>query len=509
MSQTIKVPESVFINLCKILQLAKKIISLDGDFENRAYDFMTYFGNIIVMENTIKKNIKHFNLISSPVTFNNKLEEDLKNGKNIFLVCLSATIATRYNNTYAKYNPILFCADMDDNIKKKLLNVEKEWIKHQLVIITPCVESGVSFNVPHFYKQYAIINDKSTSPRGLMQMLGRVRQLEVYDVDVFINNLPTTNNNCFFTFDEVKDYVKYIKRPYYKDIKELTLYDTINIHNHVEKANKSRNIFIPYFLHLCDIKGHTYKLDEIKCAPETKSSIYDKKSILDKAILVTTEEAANIMTNIIKNNASQLEKYSYEKYMYAIHWKLDCIGDNSLIFYGRTLNVSKTVFESDFFEKWYGKTYVLYNLRNYLSGNTIKVHDNASTIVNFKDLEDDTKIKLVRGLLADLGLAVFGTIVDDVAMKKNIINTITNNKVFNDKEVTLLFGKGKYSINSMVLNYNKKRHDGKFIQYINQHILVNYGMTININNKTLRIGKKIAHSRKYNLAYVDNINKYI
>ena len=35
---------------------SKKLLVLDGDFNNRSYEFISYFGKSIILENQIKKN---------------------------------------------------------------------------------------------------------------------------------------------------------------------------------------------------------------------------------------------------------------------------------------------------------------------------------------------------------------------------------------------------------------------------------------------------------------------
>jgi hypothetical protein len=55
----------------------------------------------------------------------------------------------------------------DDTLKTKLQNVNALWVQYDVVIVTPTVESGVDFNVPHFHKMFAILSSGSTSQRGL------------------------------------------------------------------------------------------------------------------------------------------------------------------------------------------------------------------------------------------------------------------------------------------------------------------------------------------------------
>ena len=82
-STTIKDKEDTFSILKDIVYNSKKLLVLDGDFNNRSYDFISYFGQSIILENQIKKDKKHFIYTNNRSKFDDKLDEDLKNGKNI------------------------------------------------------------------------------------------------------------------------------------------------------------------------------------------------------------------------------------------------------------------------------------------------------------------------------------------------------------------------------------------------------------------------------------------
>jgi hypothetical protein len=64
-SSTIKNKESVFDIMKNILYNSNKILALDGDFNNRAFDYISYFGKSIVLENEHKKNLKKFNFTNN------------------------------------------------------------------------------------------------------------------------------------------------------------------------------------------------------------------------------------------------------------------------------------------------------------------------------------------------------------------------------------------------------------------------------------------------------------
>jgi hypothetical protein len=60
--------------------------------------------------------------------------------------------------------------------KEHFSNVSMWWVC-DVLIYTPTVSAGISFELDHFDKIYAYFSDKSCSVETTMQMLGRVRSL--------------------------------------------------------------------------------------------------------------------------------------------------------------------------------------------------------------------------------------------------------------------------------------------------------------------------------------------
>ena len=86
-----------------------------------SYDFISRLGSCLNLENTIKKDKKHFNFTSDKITFDKKLDNDLQNGKNIVLICMAKKLARQYENNFKnKYKTTIYCGDMDDCKKEEL-----------------------------------------------------------------------------------------------------------------------------------------------------------------------------------------------------------------------------------------------------------------------------------------------------------------------------------------------------------------------------------------------------
>lgn len=508
-SPTINNPEIVFNFLITLINQATKLIVLDGDFDNREYDYISRLGNNIILENEISKNKKNYNFISDINLFDKRLSDDLKDpNKNILLICMSAKTAKQYYNTFTDYDRVLYCGDADDSIKDELRNVEESWKKYKLVIYTGCIESGVNFNIPHFYKQYVILCQNSVSPRALSQMLSRSRQFESYDVDIYVNKLNINRDVSFFNFKEVYDYIKYVKQT--KKITNDTLFDIINAHNNIEKNNKLPTLFIPYFLKICDIKKHTYNFLDDKCNNKLKKILgLSQSELLKELEFIGPIKAQEIRDKIYKSKATSLEKSLFEKYNYGIIWGI----------YKESENHKLVKFEDDFFEKFYGKTRVLLNLRELLdiSNNKIypEIDNNKQKIYDFKSVENRAKNKNVKEILMMLefndnmnNIIIDKRNISQDIMRKNIEKLIQKSTFFTDKNAQLLFLKDINIIQKLINNFNKNHHYGRIINFINTYILQNYGLYI----KTHKTYKTKQHNTiiicNYELTYIDNINIY-
>ncbi|WIA30214.1 hypothetical protein OEZ86_000306 [Tetradesmus obliquus] len=72
---------------------------------------------------------------------------------------------------------LLYDSAADDALKKRVQFVNSDWIIKRLVMWSPCIEAGVNFDQQHFHSLFLHLCN-STTPLGLMQMSGRIRQLE-------------------------------------------------------------------------------------------------------------------------------------------------------------------------------------------------------------------------------------------------------------------------------------------------------------------------------------------
>ena len=245
---------------------------------------------------------------------------------------------------------MLHSSKSDDEMKDKLQDVETYW-KCRLLIYTPCVQAGVSFDTEHFDQMYVILSSKSCSSRDVCQMTHRVRRFKSNDVMVYLNGLTYREDAKFYTYDTMVDYVKNIYKRY-KSPSE-SLYCQMLIYNEVERMNKEPDKFVPKYINQIKDKGSTVCYEAM-----TKGKKAEKIVEIDFNIKGICE-AEDINDNVYKkylqnqstNKATEEQKYAIEKYLYKKQWKVDIT--------------------EEFLNMWFRKTYVLDNLKGLLDDSLI------------------------------------------------------------------------------------------------------------------------------------------
>ncbi len=502
-SSTLKEKEWTFNLLMDIIHNSKKILSLDGDFHNRGYEFVKSCGSHVVLENTVQKGDKHFIFTHDLKTINDKIDADIKAGLNVAIVSMSSTIASEFYDRYKDTNKcVLHCSSSDDSLKNDLKDVNNFWINYQLLCYSPSVEAGVNFDTKHFNKMYCILSKQSCSPRAFLQMTARIRQLEDKTIYVYNNGFPFKTKASYYKFDEVKAHVLDVYNKYLTPVSVLDeetnkkvirfkydLYTKILIHNETENKNKQAHYFVPYLLQLLTNKGNTYE-HYVNPNQQLPNKEISKVEIMKEELLQAenlTDEQYKILINKQKQNlATHIEKIQIEKHLYKTNWKI-------------------TEITAEFLDKYYRKTYVLNNLKSYLDPDKIvpyiSVNGSDKYIVNFDKGKKLEQIRIIKEVIELLG---YKNIADNIKLDretfvKNIEIVKTKSKLIADPSRSQpLFGFNKTKICSVK----------SFLGFINS-VLNEYGLTIKVSRKTVRIGTKIITKLSYFLSYYKTYNSYL
>lgn len=339
-SSTIYDKKGIFNRLAGICMCAKKVIALDGDISNRTKRFMNSINNeTMYLKNSIKKDMKHFIYHKKEEKFAEKIKTDVESGKNICIISMSEEYANKYYEIYKnKYKTVKYTGKSDDSLKKMLCDVNNVWKNYQIIIFTPVIESGLDFNKDHFDKMYIILSGNSTSQRGLIQMMHRIRKIKENIVNCYLNNIqPYETTAGSYNFQEIltfydstgllnmnkKFYINENNEVVFKSSDNITLFNVIAVYNKVEEFNKKPQIFLPILLKFLKEKGHTYEFfedNDSKKIPSKKSDIV-KMKLLD-AKKITQEEYDKLKKKQNKNDLSEEQKYEIIKFLLEESFKI-------------------------------------------------------------------------------------------------------------------------------------------------------------------------------------------
>ena len=253
-----------------------KIISLDGDLAERAYTFLEHFGEQINIKNIVNFNTKTINIVNDGNVFNKLLYEHLDANKKIIMPCMSEAAAIYYEDAikqkYPKLSVQKYTGKTGQEEKAKLKNIVEEWSQLDVIIYTPTIEAGVSFDVERFDIIFGIIADNVASQRSYFQMMSRVRQFKDDNIYLLNMNSCKINNCCLESYEsykqgllETKDIVLNIS---YKTIGDKIIkeygdrFDNLYCFNKIEEINKRKNTFLLVFKKIALQKGFKFNIIE-------------------------------------------------------------------------------------------------------------------------------------------------------------------------------------------------------------------------------------------------------
>jgi hypothetical protein len=202
------------------------------------------------------------------------------------------------------------------------------------------------------------------------------------------------------------------------------------------------------------------------------------------------EKYMDLYTNN-KSLLSENELYSLERYLYMNYWNVDDI-------------------DEEFLDKWFRKTYVLYNLRQLKGVNddedliTIDLHTDKKYL-NYEKAKQNQRIEYVKDLVVTMGFN-FDNINKDSTISKDIFDEnrkkcIKNCKIFtNSMKTESLFD----------VKINNIQSNRAFMGFINT-LLQHYGVYIKSDRKSIRDQKtkRKTDSYFYYIDYILNIVNYI
>lgn len=347
---------STFDFMLSCMRNAKKVLLLDADIGSRTAALIAHVGEYLVVNNKYKPVQKSFVVTNDAGKFDKLILSDIKDGKNVCVVSMTAQhvdkLASELENMDIKY--VSHTSRTDDQLKLSLENANEFWKDYQVVLYSPCIESGVDFNLEHFDKVYGVMKngDKTCSQRAFLQMIGRIRTLKDYTITCLYTG-PSNIDSPMYTFDDLLGYLKYYEtinnKKIIKDIEfeevhddsviklvrkpgNISLFDEISIHNEVERLNKMSSTFMSVMNKLLQIGGHNLEFN-ITANPSSSKIGKERVSTKDQIINIDEREY-NIDQLILAQNKCELnetQKLALQKKFMIMYFGIKNTDDRELL----------------------------------------------------------------------------------------------------------------------------------------------------------------------------------
>jgi hypothetical protein len=152
-SPTVKEPESIFNLFELIINQSAQTYFLDGDISNREIKYLQNYFNY-ESKPLINKKVSrslNMNLMYDDKIYFDKINYDLKAGKKICFVSMSSGFCETINKMYGTdYKVLVYNEKTDGAVKKQLKNIETLFKSYDIVIYSPSITVGVSFDFDYF-----------------------------------------------------------------------------------------------------------------------------------------------------------------------------------------------------------------------------------------------------------------------------------------------------------------------------------------------------------------------
>jgi len=260
-----------------------QLFIMDADLSDRCINFykncinLKSFNDFHLIINNYKPYSEYQLTYSYYSTWLMKILKSIESNKKLVIALASnAKAKDLYKKITETFNEkkVLFIhrETSDDDKKNMLLNVNEEWIKYDIVIYTPSVCMGVSFDIiDHFDNIFAYGCHESLGAQEWCQMIHRVRSPKSTEIFIAIDNYKE-----FITEDNIVNY-KIVEKMLCSDY-YLTNYD---LHSNLiqKKIKKVDNLISDLDIGIEDIEltqiGSITTDDKIIHYPYKTEPIYD------------------------------------------------------------------------------------------------------------------------------------------------------------------------------------------------------------------------------------------
>lgn len=347
---------SSFMTFQMLMDTSERVICMDANLGNASYTVLSEMRPshpIHFHKNTFQSaTSQKYHITSQYNTWLNTLYMQLDNGKRVVIPTNSkqeAHVIEKFvQEKFPSKRVMLYSSATDMSIRTEhFSNVDKYWGNLDVLIYTPTVSAGISFEKSHFDMVFAYFNDMSCPVEDCRQMLGRVRRIaddafyiciratrswnptDTRELDKIIQGRKTELFRTSLN-PELRGMMEFAVRQVYVPGEGPHQYKSPYYSlwlQHVRKSNISRNKFMETFINQVRRTGAQVTntgYDGVKEVVFDKSRV--KKEIRDaenesiaKAKEISTPEFEELLVN---NNVTNEDRLALQKYRLRKHYNM-------------------------------------------------------------------------------------------------------------------------------------------------------------------------------------------
>jgi hypothetical protein len=294
--------------LINYIKNTPKIIACDANLKDETCNILFDKKNIIKIENTYKSfHYRSCNVYHSKESLIEKLYELVDLKKNIVIPTNSKKQAKKIEKLLSKKYDYLKILRID--AENGFIPIE-EWSKYNVIIYTPTITAGVSFDEKHFHSLIGFFSNKSASTEQCSQMIFRVRNLIDNNLFIYVDNdseNPRPSDDLYLNkyiqniiFNSTKESIEGLDIDRYnKKVIETRYFKLYRFY--LKKINLSQGFFNSYMTQI--LREHGIKIFHISPKVDDYKifhSIVD--SLKEVSIQIKQEEAQDIVNAICIND---------------------------------------------------------------------------------------------------------------------------------------------------------------------------------------------------------------
>jgi hypothetical protein len=273
--KTMKKLNKVVAVIEHIMNTTDKLLFMDAFLSDRSLNFVKNFRANRSIQCYINK-WRHSGRKATPIFYRDmriskkilveNIFKRIRAGENIVLFTSSKGFGDYVMDLFEKNfgdtkKAMFYCKDTDDKIMKEHLDdVNKAWIQFNLLIFSPKIIQGVSFDMIHFDKMFVYAYSGSCCVRDVNQAMVRVRNFRDDDIIFLINTFGPRPPAYLLTYEGTKE-----REMENADL--ITKYYNDNNMSLKRMQNKivgtSMDIARPKEDRMAEVSGHIDRLDEI------------------------------------------------------------------------------------------------------------------------------------------------------------------------------------------------------------------------------------------------------